>query len=108
MTRVRHHNKHLAGSEVALLKAWAWEEARRDKDGPAHRLFRDHGIDLGQPLALLHAADLELATEEVAGQRIVPTSWPWEDQSLTEICDGLRARLRRALAKEAAADTRAG
>jgi hypothetical protein len=108
MKRDRHHNKHLASSEVALLKAWTWEEARREKDGPAHRLFRDHGIDLGQPLALLHAADLELPTEEVAGERIAPTRWPWGGQSLSEICDDLRTRLSRAPVKEAAADTRAG
>jgi hypothetical protein len=99
MKRDRHHNQHLAGSEVALLKAWAWEETRREKNGPAHRLFRDRGIDLGQPLALLHAADLELPTEEVVGERITPTSWPWGDQSLSEICDDLRTRLGRTPAR---------
>jgi hypothetical protein len=104
----RHHNKYLAGSEVALLKAWAWEEAHREKDGPAHRLFRDHGIDLGQPLALLHAAELELATEEVGGERIAPTNWPWGDQSLSKICDDLRARLSTGPGRELAAKTRAG
>jgi RNase_H superfamily len=77
MTKTRHQNKHLNSSEVAILKAWAWEEAHRDKDGPAHRLFREHGIDFGQPLAILHAADLELPNEEALGDRIVPGEWPW-------------------------------
>jgi hypothetical protein len=104
----RRHNNHLAGGEVALLKAWAWEEAHREKDGPAHRLFRDHGIDLAQPLALLHAADLELPTEEVGGERIAPTSWPWGDQSLSEICADLSARLCTRPAKEPPAKTRTG
>jgi hypothetical protein len=108
MRRDRHHNQHLASNEVALLKAWTWEEAHRDKDGPAHRLFRAHGIDLGQPLALVHAADLELPVEEVAGERIAPTGWPWGDQSLSAICDDLRTRLGSVPATEAAAKTRAG
>jgi hypothetical protein len=37
MTKTRHLNKYLNSSEVAILKAWAWEEAHRDKDGPAHK-----------------------------------------------------------------------
>lgn len=51
----RNNNKHLTASEAMLLKAWAWEEAHREKDGPAHRLLQQHGIDLGRPLTLLHA-----------------------------------------------------
>jgi len=92
LTKTRHQNKHLNSSEVAILKARAWEEAHRDKDGPAHRLFREHGIDLGQPLAILHAADLELPTEEALGDRIVPGEWPWPEQSLSEICERLSTR----------------
>jgi hypothetical protein len=91
-TKTRHQNKHLNSSEVAILKAWAWEEAHRDKDGPAHRVFREHGIHVGQPLAILHAADLELPTEEALGDRIVPGEWPWGKQSLAQICDGLSMR----------------
>jgi hypothetical protein len=87
-----HRNNYLSSTEVAILKAWAWEEAHRDKDGPAHQLFREHGIDMGQPLALLHAADLELPNTEVLGDRIVPAAWPWGEQSLNEICDSLRTR----------------
>lgn len=75
-----------------LLKAWAWEEAHREKEGPAHRLFGDHGIELGHPLALLHAADLELPNEELLGECIAPGDWPWGKQSLPEICETLRAR----------------
>jgi hypothetical protein len=93
-TRTRHQNKHLTSSEVAILKAWAWEEAHRDKHGPAHRLFREHGIDLGHPLAILHAADLEFPNEEALGERIVPGEWPWGEQSLSEICEGLNTRSR--------------
>ncbi len=92
MTKIRHHNKHLHKEEEALLKAWAWEEAHRDKDGHAHRLFRERGIDLGQPLVLLHAADLELPNEEVCGDRIAPEGWPWGEKSLDEIADDLRRR----------------
>jgi len=92
MIRIRHHNRHLTSSEVAILKAWAWEEAHRDKDGPAHQLFRQHGIDLGQPLALLHAADLELPDEEALGDHILPGDWPWGEQSLGEICETLNAK----------------
>jgi hypothetical protein len=89
MMKLRHHNQHLSSAEIALLKAWAWEEAHRDKDGPAHRLFRAHGLDLGQPLTLVHAADLEFRNEEAVGDRIVPTAWPWGEQTPSEICESL-------------------
>jgi hypothetical protein len=89
MTKLRHHNQHLSGDEIALLKAWAWEDAHRDKEGPAHQLFRAHGMVLGQPLTLVHAADLEFANEEAFGDRIVPTAWPWGEQSLSEIRESL-------------------
>ena len=102
-TKTRHQNKHLNSNEVAILKAWAWEEAHRDKEGPAHRLFREHGINLGQPLALLHAADLEFPNEEALGDRIVPGEWPWEEQSLSEIREGLSTRSSKVLANEAKA-----
>jgi hypothetical protein len=103
MTKTRHQNKHLNSNEVALLKAWAWEETHRDKEGPAHRLFREHGIDLGQPLALLHAADLEFPNEEALGDRIVPGQWPWGEQSLSEIREGLSTRSSKVRASEAKA-----
>jgi hypothetical protein len=55
-------------------------------------LFREHEIDLGQPLALLHAADLELPNEEVCGDRIVPKGWPWGEKSFGDIAEELKMR----------------
>jgi hypothetical protein len=100
MTKPRHHNQHLSSEEIALLKAWAWEEAHRDKEGPAHQLFRAHGIDLGQPLTLVHAANLEFANEEAFGDRIVPTAWPWGEQSLSEIRESLSMKTAKAKARQ--------
>jgi hypothetical protein len=95
-----NHSKHLNSNEVTILKPWAWQGAHRDKDGPAHRLFREGGIDLGQPVALLHAADLAFPNEEALGARIVPGEWPWGEQSLSEIREGLSTRSSMVLANE--------
>jgi hypothetical protein len=95
MERILHHNKHLTDSEIAILKAWAWESGKVEKEGPAHKLLREHGITIGGPLALMDAANLEILTEEIFGERISPIDWPWGDMSKEEICRDLRERVAK-------------
>lgn len=95
-------NQGLTNPEVVLLRSWLWERAKGIKDGPAHKMVKEHGMKLENGvdaiLACLYAEiEVYLARRlidlTIGPRPQIPQEWPWPKIPVDNVERWLRERV---------------